>query len=55
MTLRGQVWRLHWSVAYTVRNLFNEDTPEADPIKNLTVPFQYYETYRELVTVRIEL
>ncbi|MEE9465914.1 MAG: TonB-dependent receptor [Candidatus Neomarinimicrobiota bacterium] len=55
MTLRGKLWRFNWSVAYTVRNLFNEDPPKTDSIDNLAVPFQYYDAHRELITVRIGL
>lgn len=54
VTLREKIRGLNLSLTYTIRNLKSRDVKEEDPNLSLLF-FNYYQQYREILTLRVEL
>ena len=56
LILRRQLWHAKVSVAYTIRNLFS-DLPvlRGDPAEEGLPPPQYYESHRQIISLRVSL
>ena len=55
ITMRKQLLGLDWSLSYTWRNLLSKDELDWTLEESLRKGFNYFEKYREIINLRVEL
>ncbi|NOZ04693.1 MAG: TonB-dependent receptor [FCB group bacterium] len=55
LSVRKKILGLNWTVSYTWRNLLSKEESKLSLEESLRKGFNYFEKYREVVTVKIEL
>ena len=55
ITMRKQILGLNWSLSYTWRNLLSKDELDWTLEESLRKGFNYFEKYREIINLRVEI